>query len=155
MRELAELEVDQDEATEQPVVENEIDVEVIAFERHALLSRDEAEALAELEQELLDAVDDGLLELTFAPLGALTKPEELEHERILEDIGWPVELVSAPGKRQDLVLVAALGEALEQERRGLPLELAAGPALARRLDLVVERRSPDPPWRRGASRAGR
>jgi hypothetical protein len=49
----AELQVDQQETTQQAVVEHEVDEEVVAVERDTLLSCDEAESLAEFEHELL------------------------------------------------------------------------------------------------------
>lgn len=38
----------------------------------------EAEALAQLQEEALDAIDDGLLQIALAPVRALVEPEELE-----------------------------------------------------------------------------
>lgn len=167
MRELAELEINEHEAAEQAVVEDEVDVEVIALERHALLPRDEAEALAQLEEEAFDAIDDRLLEIALAPVRPLVEPEELEHERVLHHVGRHLDLVSAPSEREDLLLVAALRQPLEEERRDLPLQLAACPALARRLDLVERARcrvrdpheeqvvGPPEVWRKGRGHAGR
>ena len=140
MRELAELEIDEHEAAEQAVVEDEVDVEVIAREGDALMPRDEAEAFAQLEEEPFDAIDDGLLQIALTTLGPLGEPEELEDERVLQHIGRNVDLVSAPSKREDLLLVAALRETLERARGDLPLQLAARPALARGLDLVERAR---------------
>jgi len=60
--ELADLEVDEDEAFEQVVVEDEIDVELIGLIEQALLPGDEAEAASEFEEEGLKVVHDGLLQ---------------------------------------------------------------------------------------------
>ena len=49
MGELAKFQIDQDEAAKQTVVEDQIDVEVIAFDGDALLAGDEAEAPPELQ----------------------------------------------------------------------------------------------------------
>jgi len=46
MGELADLEVDQNEALEEVVVENEVDVEMLGFRGDAVLAGDESEALA-------------------------------------------------------------------------------------------------------------
>ncbi len=70
MRELAELEFDEHEAAEQAVVEDEVNLEVTALERHAPLPSDEADAPEQLEEESLYAIDVGLLEIALAPLGA-------------------------------------------------------------------------------------
>ena len=81
--ELAELEVNEHEAAQQPVVKHEVDVEVVAVEGDALLPGHEAEALAQLQQERLQVVDDGLLQVALQPVGALLQLQELEHHRIL------------------------------------------------------------------------
>jgi hypothetical protein len=49
-------------------------------------------------------------------------------------------LVALLGEREDLLLVAALGEALEEERRHLAFKLAAGPALPGCLNLIESAR---------------
>ena len=51
--ELAKLEVDEQEAFQDHVVEDEVDVEVLVLEREALLPGNEGEAFADLEQEML------------------------------------------------------------------------------------------------------
>jgi hypothetical protein len=115
VRELAQLEIDEDETAEQAVVEDEVDIEVIALESHALLPCNEAEALAELEEKALEAIDDGLLEISLAPVGAFVEPEELEDERVFQHVGQHLDLVSMPREREDLLLVAAHRETLEEE----------------------------------------
>ena len=80
MGQLAELEIDQDEGAEQAVVEDEVDVEVVAVDGEALLARDEAEAFAELEEERLEAVDDRLLEVALERRGTALEVEKLEDE---------------------------------------------------------------------------
>lgn len=115
MGELAELEVDQDEAAEQAVVEDEVDEEVIAVEADSLLASHETEALAELEQERLEAVDDGLLQVSLPPVRALRQVEELEHERVLDDAPRSGDLLAHARQREDAVLVPALCEALVEE----------------------------------------
>lgn len=87
MSELTELEVDEDEAAEQAVVEHEVDEEVVTVEGQPLLARHEAEPLAELEQERFDAVDDRLLKVALTPRGALVETEELQNERLLDHLG--------------------------------------------------------------------
>lgn len=67
VRELAELQIDQHEAAQEPAVGHQIDEEVIALERDAFLPGAEAEALAELEQKRLESIDDRLLEVALAP----------------------------------------------------------------------------------------
>ena len=71
------------------------------------------------------SIDNGLLEVALAPVGTFVESQEFEHERVRQDVGGPLELVSAPRERLDFVLVAAPGEAFEEKRRDLPLQLAA------------------------------
>jgi hypothetical protein len=87
VHELADLQVHQHETAKEPVVEHQVDIEVIAFEGQALLPRDEAEALAQLQKEILEPLDDRSLEIGFEPRGLLLKAEKLEDQRILHDIG--------------------------------------------------------------------
>ena len=63
MRQAADLEVQEHEGAREPVVEDQVDEEMLAVDRDPLLARHEGEALAQLEQELLELVDQGLLEV--------------------------------------------------------------------------------------------
>src|SRR5207248_6305699 len=81
VNELSELQVHEHERSKQSVVEHEVDVKVIAVERDALLARDEAEALPELEKKFLKPLDDRALEVRLEPRRPLLEPEELEDER--------------------------------------------------------------------------
>jgi hypothetical protein len=67
---LAELEVDQQVALEDDVVEDEVDIEMLVLEREALLPRNEGEAFADLEQEMLQLLEDRALEVTLTEFGA-------------------------------------------------------------------------------------
>ncbi|CKT02051.1 Uncharacterised protein [Mycobacterium tuberculosis] len=62
MGQLANLEVDQHVALEHGVIENQVDVEVVAIDRDSLLPRHEREALAQFEQEGLQVVDECLFQ---------------------------------------------------------------------------------------------
>ena len=81
------------------------------LERDALLPRDEAKALAQFEHEFLQVVDDRLFEIAFAPLGAFGQAEEFEDDRVLHDVLRGEEFLACVGQGEDLVLVAAGGEA--------------------------------------------
>ena len=56
------LEIHHDEAAQVQVVEQEVEVEVSVPERDPVLAIHEAELAAELEQEVLEVVDEGLLQ---------------------------------------------------------------------------------------------
>ncbi len=130
MTELPELQVDQHEAAQQPVVEHEIDEEVVAVERDALLPRDEAEPLAQFEHELLEMVDDRLFQVAFAPVGTVGQTEEFENERILHNILRLADLLALVGEREDIVFLTTGSHPLVQAGSDLAFEFAAGPALA-------------------------
>jgi hypothetical protein len=66
VRQRTDLEVDQDEAAGQAVVEHQVDEEVLAVERDPLLAGHEGEPLAQLQEELLEAGDQGPLQVGFA-----------------------------------------------------------------------------------------
>src|SRR5262249_59038057 len=69
-------------AAELQMVEEEIDVEVLASDVEVNLPADEGEANTELEEELLDVIDEGLLHLAFPCI--VGDREEVEEVRILE-----------------------------------------------------------------------
>lgn len=106
---------------EDAVVEDEVDVEVISLERDALLPAHEAEALAQLEEEVFEAIDDHLLEVPLVRGDGLTELEELEDERILDDV---VRLRDLLPLGREPCRVAFEREPLEEHRRHLPFQLA-------------------------------
>jgi hypothetical protein len=59
------LEIEDDAALEEVIVEDEIDVEVLGIGADALLASDEGEALAQFQQEGLQVIDEGLFEAAF------------------------------------------------------------------------------------------
>lgn len=69
MGKLVELEVDDDVAAEEAVVEDEVDEVVVFIEGEALLAGLEEEAFTEFEEEVLEAIDDGLLEVGLGVAG--------------------------------------------------------------------------------------
>jgi hypothetical protein len=83
MVDLAELEVDQDEAAQDAVVEDEIDAVVAVVDGDPLLAPDEGETFAQLQQEGLEMVAQHRLELR------LGHPLRLGYLQELEDIGLP------------------------------------------------------------------
>src|SRR3954447_625186 len=78
VRQLPDLEVQKDEGTCESVVEHEVDEEMLAVERDPLLPAHEGEALAQLEEELLELGDQGPFQVGFAESLVLTDPGELE-----------------------------------------------------------------------------
>ncbi|MNP06322.1 hypothetical protein D3C76_982990 [compost metagenome] len=65
------LDIEDDEALEQVVVEHQIDVEVFAVGTDALLAGNECEALSQLQQEALQLFDKRLFDLAFLKLAGI------------------------------------------------------------------------------------
>ena len=81
MRELVELEINDDVAAEEAVVEDEVHEVVVLIEGEALLPGLEEEAFAKLQEEVLEASDDGVLEVGLGVAGLFIEAEELEPAR--------------------------------------------------------------------------
>ena len=122
MRELVELEVDDDVAAEEAVVEDEVHEVVVLVEGEALLAGLEEEAFAEFEEEVLEAIDDGLLEVGLGVAGLRIEAEELEHERLLQQVLWPHDDLAFFGELADALFVPAECEALVEAGGFLALE---------------------------------
>jgi hypothetical protein len=86
MRQLTDLEVQQDEGMREPVVEHQVDKEMLAVERDPLLASHEGEALARLEQKLLERDDQGLLQVGLAESLVLTEPGELQDQGLFHQV---------------------------------------------------------------------
>ena len=81
--EVAELEVDGDEAFQATMVEEEIEVEVVGIDLDAELAGLEGEALAEFEEEGFEFAEDGVFKVFFQI--AVLETEEVEDLGITED----------------------------------------------------------------------
>lgn len=86
--ELVDLEVDQHEALEQVVVENEVNVEMGSFRADAELAPDEGEAPAEFEEEVLQVIDEGRFDVALVSFRVLGQVEKFENVGVLEDTFW-------------------------------------------------------------------
>ena len=62
---------------------------MLAVERDPLLAAHEGEALAQLEQELLQLGDQGLLQVGLAEPLVLAEPGELQDEGVFHQVGGP------------------------------------------------------------------
>jgi hypothetical protein len=115
VRQLPDLQVQEDEGPGEPVVEHQVDEEMLAVERDPLLAAHEGEPLAQLEQELLELGDQGPFQVGLAEPLVLTKPGELEDQGVLHQVGRPRDLVPLAGQRDDPRLVTAQGQPLEEQ----------------------------------------
>ena len=134
--ELAELQVEQDIAAQEAVVENQVHEEVIFVEGEALLARLEEEAFAQFEEETLDLADDGGFEIGLGIAGALLQAEELQDQGFLEQVARLRHGLPFLGEAADALCVAAEGEALVEAGVELAAEFTEGPILLAGLDLV-------------------
>src|SRR5450432_2570785 len=82
--ELAGVELDNDEAAEPQVEEEEVDVEVLASDLEVHLAAHEREADAELEEEVAHVLEQAALEVPLLRVGA--QREEVEDVRVLQGL---------------------------------------------------------------------
>lgn len=128
--EVAELEIDGDEALEAAVVEEEVEVEVVGVDGDAELAGLEGEALAEFEEEGFEFAQDGVLEILFQV--AVAKAEEVEDVGIAEDeVGAEFVLGAEFGELGpgDFLRLLRDGGALEEHGVDLLAQGADAPAV--------------------------
>ena len=81
MGELVSLEVDEHIATQEAIVENEVDAKVVVVEGEAFLAGFEEKAFPEFEQERFQFADDGGFEVIFRVAGMVGEAEEFRSLR--------------------------------------------------------------------------
>ena len=86
MGELAQLEIDEHEAAEQAVVEDEVHPVVGVVEGDAILSANESEAFAQLQQEGLEVVAEAGFQVGLGKGVWLGDFEKFEDEGVAEDV---------------------------------------------------------------------
>lgn len=84
--ELAQLQVEEDEAAQQPVVGDEVDLEVTLLIGEALLPVYEGKTAPELQQEVLQVVDDARLQFALGVGRLFLEGQELEDVRVLHRV---------------------------------------------------------------------
>jgi hypothetical protein len=136
VRELVELQVDDQIAAEEPIVEDEVEEVVVAVECEPLLARFEEEALAEFEEKFFQMRDDGGFEFGFGVAGLFVEAEEFEDEGFFEEVVGLGDDLTLPGEAFYAVLVAAEGDAFVEAGGFLASEFRHGPAFVGGLDFV-------------------
>ena len=125
--ELADFEVDEDEAFQEVVVEDEVHEEFVILEDDALLAGDEGEAASHFEKEGLEVVHNSLLEFGFVEAWAVGEAEEFKNGGGFKNAGGVVvgrfALVA-----EHSFFVAAGEEALVVKAVNLALEFANLPS---------------------------
>jgi len=136
MRRLVQFDVDDDVAAQEAVVEDQIDEIVVLIEGEALLASLEKEAFAEFEQEMLQPVDDGLLQIRLGVAGFFLQAQELEHQRLLQQILRAHDDLPFLGELADACLVPAARQPLVKAGGFLALQLADIPVCLTGFDFV-------------------
>jgi hypothetical protein len=130
------LEIDENIAAQEAVVENEVDAKVVVVEGEAFLAGFEEKAFPEFEQEGFQLANDGGFEVIFRVAGMVGKTEEFEHKRIFNKVGGFFDDLPFAGQAANLILVSAKGEALVEGAGNLALELAHAPLVGGGFDLI-------------------
>ena len=137
--EAPDLQLDDHQAAQTAMIEEQVDVVVVAIDHDPLLALDKGEAAAQREQELLDLAEERRLQVLLAV--RVAEAEEVQQVRILED-EFGRELPRLPQRRQLLPdeLVGLVGErgALEEHAVDLLPKTPDTPALhAAHLDVEI------------------
>lgn len=130
------LQLDEDVALEDAVVEDEVHEEILSTNEDPFLACFEAEAVAHFEKKLLQSFEQGIFQIRFAHGVPRAETEKLEDVRIADDVcrldGFRPG-VSHGGER---FLVPGKTTALIVETGDLAAKLADGPVAPNALDLV-------------------
>ena len=136
MGQLADLQVYDHIATEQPVVENEIDKKVFFIEGEPFLPGFKEKTLSQFKQEVFKLVNDGGLQIGFGILRLFVQAEKFEHVGIFDHILWFDDDLSFLRKLSDSLFVAAQGKSLIEAQIELASEFRQGPVVLCRLNLI-------------------
>ncbi len=117
------------------VVEHEIDEEMLAVKGEPLLPGLEQEAFAQFQQESLDLVDDGPFQVGFGIAGLFGRAEELQDQRLLEEVQRLADDLPFP-RPPNALLVAAQGQTFVQAAVELAPQFAQVPVLVGGFDFV-------------------
>ena len=118
------------------MVEDEVHEKVLVADEEALLPGLEAEAMAHLQEELLQAVEQGVLKVRFAHGILRTDAEELEDVGIADDLGGLEGLGLGLRFGGEFGFVFREAAALVVEAVDLAAQLAHRPVAANALELV-------------------
>ncbi len=109
---------------------------MIAVNGDALLTRDEAEAFAEFEQEVLEVIEESGFDLGLGELRGITQLQKFQHKWVFDEILRRVFFALAATLFQHLPLLFGQRRALKKERIDLAFEFARRPMSRRRLGFV-------------------
>lgn len=134
----ADFQVNEQVAAEDAVVEDEVEIVVLVADGYAALAGLEAKAGAEFEEEGLQVVEQGGLEVALEVVGLFCEADELQHVGVADEIGDLRGRFDGllAGVLDDGLLIGGEAGALVEQGADLPLELADGPAALEAFVLV-------------------
>jgi hypothetical protein len=130
------LEFHQDVALEHAVVKDEVDEEVFVADEDALLPGLEAEAMTQLEKEILESIQQGVFQVRLGHDIPGTQAEELEDVGIPDDVDWLEPVRSGVSHGGELCFIFGEAAAFVIEAGDLAAQLADRPISPDALDLV-------------------
>ncbi len=138
MCQLARFQINEDEALEDVVVEDQVNEEIPGLGADALLPGDEGEAFAQFQHECLEFVDDGLFEGGFAEFVRIRNAEKLQDVRVFDEIlgRWSERSGFRLHFLDDRRMIAAQQQAFVVQRVDWPLQGADSPVLVDGFPLV-------------------
>ena len=86
MGQLSRLQINEDKAFQNVIVENKVDKEVFPIECESLLTAHKGESPPQLQKEFLQMVDQGLLQVAFIKAGVLFQAEKFQHIWVADNI---------------------------------------------------------------------
>ena len=133
--ERADFQINDDEASQLEVIEQEVDVEIVVTDFHVNLPTHEGEAGAEFHEKILKVAEQTGFE--FALVEGLFQGEEIEDVGIFQELGREVGLRRWQGALEigDGLAVPFVGAALDLERQNI-----AAPAVLEGLPRIPEAR---------------
>jgi hypothetical protein len=134
--EAAELEVDQHQATQAAVVEDQVNAEPVVADAKAPLASNETEVTAELQQERVEVADERVLEVGLGVL--VFEAEELKDVRVLDLLRGRQAIVGLDQRAllEHQGLVTGQSGAFVELAVDLPIQLTHRPPTAQGLSLV-------------------
>ncbi len=100
MREFAYFQIKQHEAFQDGVIENEVNVEMIAINCDPFLPGNECKAFAQFQQERSQVVDERLFQIRFDEFRRRWHPQEFHHGRVFEYVRRLLHFMPLCGQRE-------------------------------------------------------
>jgi hypothetical protein len=134
------FEINEQVAAEDAVIKNEVDVVVLVADGDAALAGLEAEAGAELQEEGLEVINEGLLQVFFEIARLFTEAGELQNIGVADDLGDGLRSLRRllVGVGEHGLLVGGKTGALIKQGADLALKFAHRPATFEAFVLVKQ-----------------